>query len=785
MGGALLALAMCLASRADALPLISVRGTPVVDGRIDDDAWQRAPWSVDFRQRDPQPGADAAHRTRARVLFDADAIYIAISCETDGRPEARLARRDEIPAGEWAAVMIDTRGEGVSAYSFITNPAGVMADSIVQGDNNFNNAWDSVWNVETTVGAHGWTAEFRIPWRVLRFEGTHPALRIQFERNDYGEGQTVALVPIPTESPRYVASFEQLIGVNAIAPPRILEFRPYVLGRWRLATDPDRLDPTGILSGNVGGDLKFGITNDLIVDATVRPDFGQVEVDPAVVNLGTYELFFNERRPFFVEGTDLFNTPIRILHTRRIGAAPDYPATRYGGEITAIDPNATIWGAAKIAGRIGGLSFLVLDAVTAPAHATESYGAGQRASLVAAPATNWLAARVRAPVGAGSTLGAIFTHVGRVHPRGEDDIVGSVDWDLRAPDGVHRFRGQLAASRAWNIDDGVHSGTGMYLEALRSEDPMWTWTLHSRVYSRNFDPNGLGYLERPNMVQFVFDTTVRTPRPIGAFRSAYVNPWVFRTTNVDNVVIDQGGGLEVGATGRNQWSLGLGGVVWTPRDDDRETRGGINWHNDPSVEGWAWVSSDPRVRVRAGASADVSTRQEGHRGSVTLWTTIIPAPFLTLNLNVVGRSVTNMPRWVENLTDVGGAIHSVFGQQRAQILDVSLRASAAVTRRLTFDLYSQFLAASFRYDHYRELVAPDRLVASAYGGNADYDRVSLTVNAVGRYEYLPGSFFTVVLLHRSALTAYSGDAGFDSGLGLVGSTRPDTMLLAKMTYLWM
>ena len=327
MGGALLALAMCLASRADALPLISVRGTPVVDGRIDDDAWQRAPWSVDFRQRDPQPGADAAHRTRARVLFDADAIYIAISCETDGRPEARLARRDEIPAGEWAAVMIDTRGEGVSAYSFITNPAGVMADSIVQGDNNFNNAWDSVWNVETTVGAHGWTAEFRIPWRVLRFEGTHPALRIQFERNDYGEGQTVALVPIPTESPRYVASFEQLIGVNAIAPPRILEFRPYVLGRWRLATDPDRLDPTGILSGNVGGDLKFGITNDLIVDATVRPDFGQVEVDPAVVNLGTYELFFNERRPFFVEGTDLFNTPIRILHTRRIGAAPDNTMT--------------------------------------------------------------------------------------------------------------------------------------------------------------------------------------------------------------------------------------------------------------------------------------------------------------------------------------------------------------------------------------------------------------------------------------------------------------------------
>ncbi|MEI8257951.1 MAG: DUF5916 domain-containing protein, partial [Deltaproteobacteria bacterium] len=244
-------------------------------------------------------------------------------------------------------------------------------------------------------------------------------------------------------------------------------------------------------------------------------------------------------------------------------------------------------------------------------------------------------------------------------------------------------------------------------------------------------------------------------------------------------------GFELGVVVCNQWSLGVGARGSTAYDDDRETRGGIAWHNPPSAGAWAWISSDPRPAFRAGLYADVASQQTGHRAGATAWLAWIPVPFLTVNLTVSGRTVVNVPRWVENLTDVSSQLHPIFGSQRAEIIDSSLRVSASVTRHLSFDVYGQLLAAALRYEQFAELVAPDRLVPTMYSGRPDYDRVALTLNAVARWEYLPGSYVTVVLLHRSATSAGPADRGYDAGLGLLGLTRPDTMLMTKLTCLWM
>jgi hypothetical protein len=281
------------------------------------------------------------------------------------------------------------------------------------------------------------------------------------------------------------------------------------------------------------------------------------------------------------------------------------------------------------------------------------------------------------------------------------------------------------------------------------------------------------------------DTTFRTPRPVGIFRNAYINPFVWRSTNVDNLVIDSGAGLEVGITGLNQWNCGLGGRVSPPYDDDRETRGGIPWHNDSSGGGWAWISTDPRPNFRAGAGADLSSQQGGHKGSLNVWARWFPVPFISLNLSVTGRSVVNIPRWVENVTDERQQIHSIFGQQNAAIVETNLRASVAFTRHLTLDLFSQLLTASLRYDHFAELVAPDQLVPSFYGGQPNYDSLSLIVNAVARYEYIPGSYLTLVLLHRSNTSLAPGAPYYGTGLGTIAATTPDTSILVKLTYLSM
>ncbi|MBI5534341.1 MAG: carbohydrate binding family 9 domain-containing protein [Deltaproteobacteria bacterium] len=769
-------------------PVEAKRGTPAVDGILDDAAWKAAPWTGPFVQREPAVGARASHQTRTRVTYDDRAVYVAVECETDARVEARMGRRDQIPTGEALRVLIDAHGDGNGAKLFSTNPSGMQADAQVAADGTSDIGWDAVWDVETTVTPRGWRAEFRIPWSVLRFDAHAPNVRIQVERDDYAAGEVTALVGIPQNSPKFVARFAPMQGVSGLRPVRVFELRPYLLGRWRMLKDPDRLDPTGTWSGSVGTDLKLGITNDLMLDATLNPDFGQVEVDPAVLNLTTYEPFFQERRPFFLEGSDLFKTPIRILHTRRIGQSVEVPDPIHpGGEMTSVDPTATIWGATKVTGRIGGVSVGILEGTTAAAYGTERYtdagGAQHNEKRTVLPVTNWVAARVRTTVGNGSTVGGMATHVGRFGR--PDDAVGSLDWDIRIASGVHRFNGQLAASRAWNLTDERHSGTAAHLALARAEDPTWLWTLQARALSRSFDPNGLGYLERPDVFHYLYDTTIRTPNPVGVLRSAYANPWVFRQTNMDGLVVDQHVGLDVGITTRAQWGAGLGGRYITPRYDDRETRGGIAYRLQRSWEGWQWWNTDPRPALRGGSWGSVASQNGGHRATGSVWFTWSITPSVSLSWTTTARLVVGVPRWADTEVDATGRDHYVFGRQDARIFDNMLRAGVALSRRATIDLYSQLLVGTVRYRNYQELVEADVLTPYTPSGDKSYQDLAVTINAVAKYEYLPGGFVTLVYLQRQALSPAPGDPGYGTTSDLLRTAKPDSMLMAKLSYLVM
>lgn len=489
----------------------AVRGTPVVDGSLEEKAWSAAPWVGPFVQREPAFGVRGTRQTRTRVTYDDFALYVAVECETGGLPDARLGRRDQIPSGEAVRVLVDARGDGNGAMVFSTNPSGMQADSIVGSDGVADPGWDAVWDVETSVSSKKWLAEFRIPWSVLRFARRAPDVKIQVERDDFAGGEVTALVGIPPNAPKSMARFAPIKGVEKLKPSRVFELRPYMLGRWRALEDPDRLDATPRWSGSVGGDLKLGLSNDLMLDGTVNPDFGQVEVDPAILNLSPYEPFFPEKRPFFLEGSDIFKTPMRIVHTRRIGqlVVPPDPL-RSGGEITSVDPTANIYGATKLTGRVGNVSIGLLEGITGPAYATERYtdpAGGQRSDRrKVMPVTNWTAARVRTGIGHGSTVGLLATHVGRFgNPA---DAVGSVDWDMRLGTGVHRFMGQLAASKAWNAADSEHTGTAAHVQLSRAEDPLWIWDLRLRAMSRRFDPNALGYLDRADLVNILYTTRI-------------------------------------------------------------------------------------------------------------------------------------------------------------------------------------------------------------------------------------------------------------------------------------
>ncbi|MBI5512964.1 MAG: carbohydrate binding family 9 domain-containing protein [Deltaproteobacteria bacterium] len=789
LASATLGLALYAGSALAVPPVVHARrGTPALDGALDDALWRSVAPAAGFLQRQPTFGAAATHGTTVRVAYDDRALYVAVACVTRGRPEQRLSRRDVLPPGEWVRVLVDGRAEGNSAFAFTVNPAGVQVDALVRGDGEDNTdvGWDAVWSAETAVTDDGWSAEFELPWRVLRFDAERPDFRLQVERNDFQLGELSSLAPIPADAPAFVSRFARLRGVVGITPRRIFELRPYALGVTRMLEDPSRLDTTATLSGSLGADLKLGLTQDLVLDLTANPEFGTTEVDPAFVNLSTFEVQLVERRPFFLEGRSLFRTPLTVLHTRRIGAAQEPPGpSRPEATVTSSDPLARVWGAAQLAGRVGAWSVAVLDAVTAPVAAVETTardGALVNTEREVSPGTNWLALRLRRPLREGSSLGLIATHVGRA---GQPHyLVGGMDWDWRFPDNVHRHRGQLLFSHAWNPSDGQRDGYGFFAEVARAESPVFLWSARVRSYSRGFDLNGLGYLERGDMVRLVADFTLRTPRPVGFLRNVEWSGYAIEQHNTAGVLLERGFGTEVYATSRSLWTLGVGAELQAARFDDRETRGGIPYALAPGIEAYGWFQSDTRRAVRFRLQGGVDTYNGGRRAGVGLQATVIPTTFATLSLQGTVRFLDDPPRWVETVTDNVGVEHPVFGLQRGRIYELIARANLALSRRASLDVFSQVLLGDLRYRDYRELVAPDRWAPFAYGGDASFERAVLKVNAIARYEYRPGSFLSVAFVHAALLRVAPGEPGYGLGLSLLGQATPETRLLAKLTWLF-
>src|SRR5437867_12827510 len=354
--------------------------TPVViDGRDDDDVWRVAPAITQFREFQPKEDADPRFATEAKVAYDDHTLYVFIPA-FDPHPDSilkLLARRDVRAATDQLKIMIDSYHDRRNGFEFAVNPAGVKRDYAIYNDNQEDDAWDAVWDVATQVDSLGWTAEFRIPLSQLRYvpRGTNTfGFGIWRDIQRYTERESW---PLYRNSQAGISSqLGELTGLVGLPSPRRPEIAPYMLTKNVSVPTGSAFDRSQKVTG--GADLKYGITSNLTLDATVNPDFGQVEADPSVLNLTAFETFFQERRPFFVQGAGIFrfdvncsavndcNTGEGLFYSRRIGRAPQLD---YG------DPNppsaTAIYGAAKMTGRLpGGQTLGVLDVITGREAAT-------------------------------------------------------------------------------------------------------------------------------------------------------------------------------------------------------------------------------------------------------------------------------------------------------------------------------------------------------------------------------------------------------------------------------
>ncbi|HKO01986.1 MAG TPA: DUF5916 domain-containing protein, partial [Thermoanaerobaculia bacterium] len=402
------------------LTAVRVASAPSVDGDLSDAAWQNAPEFTDFTQHDPDDGQPPTMRTSVRIVYDDDAIYFGMKMTDPQRPTALLVRRDSFVQSDFVSINIDTQHDRLSGNAFTVTPANVQIDSVLYNDIGEDGTWDGVWSSAAKIASDGWTTEVRIPFSQLRFpDKAEHVWGVNITRRTVRNNEWVRIVNTKKGETGFVSHFADVTGISGIHRGRPLELVPYGVARSDIRSRADRNDP--LLAprdqrADAGLDLKYALTSSLTLTGTINPDFGQVEVDPAVVNLSDFETFYPEKRPFFTEGVNIFrfgDTPApshfnfifapSLFYTRRIGRAPQVTPD---ADFAAIPADTTILGAAKVTGKLpGGYSIGVLDALTDQERsrfAIDTPGGRQFGRQQVEPMTNYFVSRVTKELGNGS-----------------------------------------------------------------------------------------------------------------------------------------------------------------------------------------------------------------------------------------------------------------------------------------------------------------------------------------------------------------------------------------------
>lgn len=565
--------APAFAQRPTARATYDAGNTVSIDGRLTEPFWQRVEWHRHFLQRDPAEGAEASELTEVAFAFDEHALIVAarMSSRSDSGVVADVTRRDTESQSEMIAISLDTYLDRRTAYTFAVTSAGTRLDYYHPRDDESDRdySFDPVWHARVQRTPEGWTAELRIPFSQLRFrDATDHTFGLNIRRRTPARNEDVYWVLIRKNDNGWASRFGDLTGISGIAPSRRIEVMPYATSGTSIQTAPNAANPLesrfdGV--GRAGADLKMGVGPNLTLEATLNPDFGQVELDPAEVNLSAFETIFTERRPFFVEGSQLLRGgDASYFYSRRIGGAPSVSVP---GAFAVPPASATILGAAKITGRLAsGLSVGALGAVSAAEDTRRVLRLGDdEDSVRTTPRTSFGLVRLQQQFGASaSTAGMVLTHVGRdLRPADLAAAVlarrataGSVDWNLRFRQGEYEFRGDLgfshvageaaaitrlqrSSARYFQRPDAPHveldptrtalSGYRAILELRRNRGRHWLWSTSYILESPGFELNDAGRIANVDSHYVSGSLTYRQTRPGRIFRQWSFN--VFADTS--------------------------------------------------------------------------------------------------------------------------------------------------------------------------------------------------------------------------------------------------------------
>ena len=730
---------------------VRIEGTPPkLDGVLDDEIWKTAPLHEGFRQRDPNEGEPVSEHTTFQVAYDDEAVYFGVMCY-DSEPDkivSRLVRRDDYVESDKIQILLDPHYNRQRGFSFMVYPSGSVIDGVVTGisDRDWNGAWDGVWEAKARIHEDGWAVECKIPFYMFHFSPKDKyTWGLQVEREISRRKERSQWRLIKKDEPGWLSSFGDLIGIENIHPSRHLELIPYAMGRTTLNSETD-------LWGNVGGDVQYGITTGTTLNATINPDFGQVEADPATLNLSAYEEYFEERRPFFVKGASIFNfgdRRNRFFYSRRIGRQPRQFGIPIGATELSRPEATTILGAAKITGRTNSnTSFGVMEVVTAPEFA-QIEEKGERRDYLTEPLTNYFVGRVTQDILEGnSRIGLITTSVNRRASNAA--YVGGLDWDLKFVKERYKISGMVAASRTGELD-ARKSG---YLTRLAFNKQGGWLRFHTnfQTLSPDFDINDIGYARRSDMIRWFYDVLLRKEQPFSIFRQVSLGFFGWREWNYDGVSIGRYSETWTGGQLKNYWTYSL----WVARHlesftDEDVRRGGVVIKNPASWWTFAQLSTDSRkvVRLELGSIFAWDDDNQTSERKVNFRVNIRPLSNIELSIGPMYSYRIDDAQWVELVEEnINGRIknHYIYGELRSQTLDFTTRADISFTPTLSLQFYVQPFITVGDYSNFKELVEPKSYQFKPYPlrRNPDFHIRSLRGNTVLRWEFHPGSTLFLV-----------------------------------------
>ena len=781
-----------------------VSSPPKIDGYLNDEEWKNAVPAGGFQQFDPEEGASPTEQTTVMVLYDDHGIYVGVMCY-DSQPDLivkKLTRRDRTSEADRFSVIIDSYHDHNTAFLFSGSVSGVQTDGVLSQDGrSYDIQWDAIWSYAAQINSKGWSGEFRIPFSALRFakQDSEYVWGINFRRYIARKGETdewvlVRRTEVPPGTISPVSTMGHLSGMVNIHPPLHITIMPYGVSK---ASYFGYSSPTSLRKefiGTGGIDLKYGLSHNFTFDLTVNPDFGQVEVDQAVLNLTVFETYYPEKRPFFLEGSQIFSfgdffdqRQLRLFYSRRIGKRPAQPFESFDPTYSLVESPATttILSAGKLTGKTdNGLAIGLLTAVTEKENGFAENLLGHRIRVLFEPQASYNVLRLKQDVLGNSSIGFIAT--GGFQEFKSPIASGGFDWNFRSNDGMYVMDGYLAGSTL-TVPSGnkLDGGTGR-IGFGKLEGEHWLAATTYDYTTRNFQIDDIGFFNQPQehggYTQLLYKENFARS-PLRRYSVTLQPDYRWNWDGINTLKsIEFGSSLEF----TNFWFFVVN-YIRHFRSFDDANRGIVGLYHRPEKNIFiSTLQTDNRKSVVLSTHTGFENTTQGSRTFYNvLQFTLRPTSWIELSPGFTFIRTRNEEAWVFPLYTTDG--YNLFGDRDIDQHDFFLRGTVTLTRNLTMQFYTQVFLAKGQYSNFRKLVGSEELITFDYFNSpgytpTDFNEQTFNANFVMRWEFLPGSTFYLVWTQFRYGDVKIYDRSLSENFSHTFKLPMDNVLLTKISY---